>query len=93
MHGQRGKRWTAGEAGLKVEDAAGKWEVNAKRVGMDEGVRYIELKWTHRSAASGESREASFAELLETMGKMPLPPPHASSGGGARRRRLPNRLC
>ena len=37
-------------------------------------MRYIELKWTHRSAASGESREASFAELLETMGKMPLPP-------------------
>ena len=74
MHGQRGKRWTAGEAGLNVEDAAGKWEVNAKRVGMDEGVRYIELKWTHRSAASGESREASFAELLEAMGKMPLPP-------------------
>ena len=69
-----GKRWTAGEAGLKVEDATGKWEVNAKRVGMDEGVRYIELKWTHRSAASGESREASFAELLEAMGKMPLPP-------------------
>ena len=69
-----GKRWTAGEAGLNVEDAAGKWEVNAKRVGMDEGVRYIELKWMHRSAASGESREASFAELLEAMGKMPLPP-------------------
>ena len=69
-----GKRWTAGEAGLHVEDAAGKWEVTAKRVGMDEGVRYIELKWTHRSAATGESREASFAELLEAMGKMPLPP-------------------
>ena len=66
-----GKRWTAGEAGLNVEDAAGKWEVNAKRVGMDEGVRYIELKWTHRSAASGESREASFAELLEASTNSP----------------------
>ena len=74
MHGQRGKRWTAGEAGLNVEDAAGKWEVNAKRVGLDEGVRFIELKWSHRSASTGEEREASFAELLEAMGKMPLPP-------------------
>jgi S-adenosylmethionine:tRNA ribosyltransferase-isomerase len=69
-----GKRWTAGEAGLNVEDTAGTWEVNAKCVGIDEGVRYIELKWMQRSAASGESREASFAELLEAMGKMPLPP-------------------
>ena len=41
---------------------------------MDEGVRYIELKLMHRSASLGESREASFAELLEAMGKMPLPP-------------------
>ena len=69
-----GKRWTAGEAGLKLEDASGRWEVNAKRVGMDEGVRYIELQWSHRLAANGEPRESSFAELLEAMGKMPLPP-------------------
>lgn len=69
-----GKRWTAGEASLQVEDAAGKWKVAAKRVGMDEGVRYIELQWKHQSAETGNAREASFAELLEAMGKMPLPP-------------------
>ena len=68
------KRWTAGEAALQVEDSRGKWEVTAKRVGMDEGVRYIELKWTHRSAATGDVQEVSFVELLEAMGKMPLPP-------------------
>lgn len=69
-----GKRWNAGNASLDVEDAAGKWQLEAQRVGMDEGVRFVELKWSHRSAATGEPREASFAELLEAMGKMPLPP-------------------
>lgn len=69
-----GKRWNAGEASLRVEDAAGKWQLEAERVGLDEGVRYIELRWKHRSSDSGEMRQASFAELLEAMGKMPLPP-------------------
>jgi S-adenosylmethionine:tRNA ribosyltransferase-isomerase len=69
-----GKRWNAGTASLRVEDAEGKWQLEAERVGMDEGVRYVELRWKHRSSASGEARQASFAELLEAMGKMPLPP-------------------
>lgn len=69
-----GKRWHAGKASLQVEDTKGKWQLEAERVGMDEGVRYIELRWKHRSSASGEVRQASFAELLEAMGKMPLPP-------------------
>lgn len=69
-----GKRWTTGTAALEAEDAAGKWQLEAQRVGMDEGVRFVELKWSHRSATTGEPREASFAELLEAMGKMPLPP-------------------
>ena len=69
-----GKRWNAGTAALQVEDAEGKWQLEAERVGMDEGVRYVELRWSHQSAATGEPREASFAELLEAMGKMPLPP-------------------
>ena len=40
-----GKRWNAGTAALQVEDAAGKWQLEAERVGMDEGVRYVELRW------------------------------------------------
>ncbi|HBL37894.1 MAG TPA: S-adenosylmethionine tRNA ribosyltransferase [Flavobacteriales bacterium] len=68
------KRWLAGLASLQVEDVHGKWELEAKRVGMDEGVRFIELTWTLQGSDSGEFRQASFAELLEAMGKMPLPP-------------------
>ena len=68
------KRWTAGEATLEVEDAQGKWTVSAQRTGADEGVRFIKLSWSFVASDTGSHREASFSELLEALGKMPLPP-------------------
>jgi S-adenosylmethionine:tRNA ribosyltransferase-isomerase len=69
-----GKKWKNGLASIRVEDAAGIWEVNACRVGMEEGIRHVELTWKFISSATGEAAEVMFSMLLESLGRMPLPP-------------------
>ena len=69
-----GKKWKNGIASIRVEDAAGVWEVNARRVGMEEGIRHVQLEWKFTSSSSGQSSEVMFSMLLESLGRMPLPP-------------------
>jgi len=69
-----GKKWKSGTAGVKVEDAAGLWEVHAHRIGMEEGIRHVELEWKFTSSSTGQPTEVMFSMLLESLGRMPLPP-------------------
>jgi len=69
-----GKKWKNGMAAIKVEDAAGVWEVNAQRVGMEEGIRHVELDWKFTASSTGKEAAVMFSMLLESMGRMPLPP-------------------
>ncbi len=69
-----GKKWKSGTASIKVEDAAGLWEVNAHRIGMEEGIRHVELEWKFKSSSTGQPTEVMFSMLLESLGRTPLPP-------------------
>ena len=69
-----GKKWKNGLAGVKVEDAAGIWEVNARRIGLEEGIRHVELDWKFTPSSSVGSEDVMFSFLLESLGRMPLPP-------------------
>ena len=69
-----GKKWKNGLAGVKVEDATGVWDVRARRIGMEEGIRLVELEWKFISSSTGKQKAVMFSMLLEAMGRMPLPP-------------------
>jgi len=69
-----GKRWNDGTAFIEVEGSGGIWSVQAKRIGADEGVRFVQLSWTFRDNKSEKRSVLCFSELLDVLGKMPLPP-------------------
>lgn len=69
-----GKRWNAGEAALEGEDVFGKWSVEARLIGAEEGARHVQLTWSFQDAQSTKPTPKSFSELLEALGHMPLPP-------------------
>lgn len=61
-----GKRWKQGEANVSWVDLDGQSkELKAKRLEAREGMNLVELSWN-----SG----ASFAELIDELGAVPLPP-------------------
>ncbi len=66
------KRWSSGEAGLKVMTPEGLWEIQAHLKVIEEGTRQVELQW--KRSSEGTMEAPSLAMLLDVLGNMPLPP-------------------
>lgn len=67
------RRWKSGEASLEVVSQGSSWRLKARLEAVEQGTCLVQLNW-HILGESGEMLPMEMSQLLEAMGRVPLPP-------------------